>query len=106
MTTTDGYDQYFLSYSGISLPLNLVSPITPEALRNRNTYFGAKLDDRGRLVLIHKLVYGTVELSHRYGYAENGKLSWAEIQGTDEDGRKLYFDDSGRVIAEEDLETD
>ena len=102
--TNNQYDQYFLSYSGISLPLNLVSPITLEELENRNTYFGANVDEQGRLVLIHKLVYGDVELSHRYGYDAGGKLEWAEIHGIDEDGRKLFFDDSGKIIAEEELE--
>ena len=51
--------RYFLSYSGVSLPLRLVSPLAASELQNRNTYFRAVYDDADRLVA--KLVYGEVE---------------------------------------------
>lgn len=102
MTEPLEYDQYFLSYSGIDLPLNLVSPISKAELQNRNTYFGVNLDGQGRISLIHKRVYGDIELSHHYGYEKNGILQWATIHGSDGDGRKLYFDADGAIMAEED----
>ena len=40
MATTDHPDsdcRYFVSYSGVQLPLNLVQPLEPDGLRNRNT---------------------------------------------------------------------
>lgn len=40
--------KYYLSYSGVKLPLNMVSPIGSDALENRNAYFRAGFD-RSRL---------------------------------------------------------
>lgn len=98
------YDQRFLSYSGTGLPLNLVSPISEQEIENRNTWFGACVDDKGRIFLIHKLVYGSVELSHRYGYAPSGNLAWAEIRTMDDEARKLWFDEQGKVTRQEHLD--
>lgn len=97
------YDRYFLTYSGIKLPLNLTSPLQREEIENRNTYFGANLDSAGRVVLIHKVVYGAVDLEHKYRYHANGVLSTAEIldaSDSDEEVRTLQFDDSGCLIGQ------
>lgn len=98
------YDQFFLSYSGVALPLNLVSEITPDGVENRNTYFGACVDDAGRLTLIHKVVYGEVEMSHRYEYAPEGWLKRAEIINADDEGRRLLFDAEGKIVSQEDFD--
>ncbi len=97
------YDQYYLSYSGAALPLNLVSPLGAEDIENRNTYFGVNLDDHGRIELIHKRVYGDVELAHRYGYGDDNQLLWAEIFSVDEEGRRLSFDTAGRLVGDEEI---
>ena len=55
--------RYFLSYSGVSLPLRLVSPLAASELQNRNTYFRAVYDEADKLVSCEKLVYGEVELN-------------------------------------------
>ncbi len=44
------YDRYFLSYTGIKLPLKLTSPLERSEIENRNTYFGANFDTEDRLV--------------------------------------------------------
>lgn len=72
----------FISYSGIGLPLNLVNPL--ESTANRNTFFRAHYDADERMVLCEKVVYGEVEMTHRYTYYPDGVLQRAEI--TDEDG--------------------
>lgn len=71
--------KYFLSYTGVKLPLNLVSPVPIDALENRNTYFRAGYDSGGRLIFCEKLVYGEVELRHDYEYRPDGGLSRAVI---------------------------
>ena len=86
--------RYFVSYSGVKLPFNLVNPIEPEALSNRNTFIRAYFDEGGALQGFDKLVYGEVELSHRYDY-RNGVLRRAEIVMTDEEPVVLRFDESG-----------
>ena len=98
------YDQYFLSYSGAKLPLNLVGPLETAEVENRNTCFAANLDAAGRVNLIHKLVYGAVEMSHLYGYDGDGNLAWAEIRTIDDEARKLWFSPEGQVIRDEDLD--
>jgi hypothetical protein len=79
------YDQYFLSYTGLKLPLQLVSPLRPEDVENRNTFFGVRRDDPGRIVVIHKRVYGAIELEHLYEYHPGGALARATITNAIED---------------------
>jgi len=87
--------RFFVSYSGVKLPLNLVNPIAPEALSNRNTFIRAYYDKAGLLLRFEKIVYGEVELTHRYEYHRNGALSRAEIAMLDEDVVVLCFNESG-----------
>jgi hypothetical protein len=89
--------RYFLSYSGVKLPLNLVSPLGENELGNRNTYIRAAYDGLDRLVRCEKIVYGEVELKHEYEYDEEGVLRRAVIE-MDEDSAELLFDASGAQI--------
>ena len=84
--------RYFATYSGVRLPLRLVTPIEAAALSNRNTFIRARFDDAGRLLECEKLVYGEVELIHRYEYDADGVLRQAEITMLDEETRVLQFD--------------
>lgn len=98
MNDVRNYDRYYLSYSGITLPLKLVGELDPAEIENRNTFFGAELDSEGRQTLIHKVVYGEVELEHRYGYHDDGAISWAEILDEDGDVQRLNFAPDGKMI--------
>lgn len=100
------YHRYFLSYSGARLPLNLVSPIEPEDVQNRNTFFGARLDESGRICLIHKRVYGDIELAHEYAYHADGALKSADIFSIDDEGVRLTFDSKGNILERKTLPGD
>ncbi len=71
--------RYFVTYSGVKLPLRLVSPLQEADLENRNTYVRARFDDQDRLIAVEKLVYGEVELVHRYEYDQQGAMKAAHI---------------------------
>ncbi len=71
--------RHFVSYTGLALPFRLVGPIEEAELANRNTYICAWYDAADRLVGFDKLVYGEVELSHRYTYSEDGRLERTRI---------------------------
>ena len=43
-TQSTGTSRYFVSYSGIKLPLKLVNEITEASLNNRNTYYRGYFD--------------------------------------------------------------
>jgi hypothetical protein len=102
MDTEAGQEcRFFASYSGVKLPLRLVNAIEVEALSNRNTFIRAYFDGAGILKGFDKLVYGEVELAHRYAYHESGVLSRAEISMLDEEPVVLRFDGAGRQISEE-----
>ena len=90
--------RYFVSYSGVKLPFNLVNPIASDALANRNTFIRAYFDEDGILLGFDKVVYNEVELSHRYQYHHNGQLSHAEIVMLDEEPAALSFDESGASV--------
>ncbi len=75
---------YFLTYSGVGLPLRLVGQLEENELGHRNTYIRAHYDSEDRLIQCEKLVYGEVELTHRYLYAADGALRRAEITIDDE----------------------
>jgi hypothetical protein len=46
-----------------------------------------------------KVVYGEVELSHRYQYHGNGRLRRAEIVMLDEEPAALHFDEAGSQVS-------
>lgn len=87
--------RHFVSYTGVGLPLRLVNPIEAAALSNRNTFIRAYFDDQETLLGFDKLVYGEVELAHRYAYHPSGALRRADIVMLDEDAVTLHFDESG-----------
>ena len=90
--------RFFISYSGVKLPFHLVNPIAEEALSNRNTFIRAYFDESDLLTGFDKVVYGEVELAHRYAYDANGVLRRAEIAMLDEDVAILDFDAAGVLI--------
>jgi len=90
MSTTPSL-RYFLTYSGVSLPLRLTEELTPDTLRNRNTYFQAAYDSAGRMLWLEKMVYGEVEMRHDYEWSAAGQLSKAIIRTDDEEPQVREF---------------
>lgn len=87
--------RYFVSYTGIKLPLKLVNPLGEADLSNRNTFFRGYYDTQDRLVLCQKVVYGEIEMAHRYQYHDNGILARVEITDADAEVTVMYFDENG-----------
>lgn len=90
--------RFFVTYTGVTLPFNLVNAIDPESLTNRNTFIRAYFDKAGQLMGFHKVVYGEVELTHRYHYYDSGVLKRAEIVMLDEEPVLMQFDETGAQI--------
>jgi hypothetical protein len=90
--------RHYVTYSGVKLPLKLVNPLEDADIANRNTYFRAYFDGRDRMVLCEKVVYGEVELQHRYEYYDNGSLKQAEISEADDEPRVMRFDEQGQLL--------
>ncbi len=89
--------RYFLTCSGAKLPLRLVSPLEPDSVVNRNTYFSVRFDEQGRMVLCRKMVYGEIGLEHRYAYYDSGALRRAEID-TEDETCVVEFDEQGAIL--------
>jgi hypothetical protein len=100
MDNEQGAFKYFLTYSGVKLPLNLVSPLAADALGNRNTYIRASYDAADRLISCEKIVYGEVELRHDYQYGAQGHLARALIDMGGEE-TEMVFDSDGQTISAE-----
>ena len=83
--------RHFVTYSGVTLPLNLITPLGDDDLDQRITYFRGYYDERGRLVVVEKVVYGEVEFEHRYQYHDDGRIKSAELIEADEDPRVMQF---------------
>lgn len=96
--------RYFATYSGVKLPLRLVTPIEEASLANRNTFMRAFFDSAGRVVRCEKVVYGEVELSHCYEYHASGALKCAEVAMLDEDPARLKFPEEGTGSASPSVE--
>lgn len=92
--TADGTEKcrYFVTYSGVKLPLRLLNELEPEQLDNRNTYFRGYFDDQERLVKLQKIVYSEIELEHRYRYGSDGSLIQAEIIDVEGEVTAMTFD--------------
>jgi hypothetical protein len=89
----------FLTYSGVKLPLNLLTPLSAEELNHRNTFFRGYFDPAGRMVACHKVVYGEIEFEHRYTYHDSGKLRQAVIHVVaDEETTTLDYAADGETI--------
>ena len=84
-------ERYFVTYRGVKPPSTMVEPIEQAELRNRNTYVRAFYDKAGRLRGFQKLVYGEIDLAHRYFYDEAGALVRAEIEAADEEPVIMEF---------------
>lgn len=89
MTDTNTICRYFTTYSGVKLPFKLVSELEEHEIRNRNTFFQGYFDADGVLLSFQKMVYGEVELEHKYTYDADGNLKQAEI--TDADGEVSHL---------------
>lgn len=89
--------RYFVTYSGVKLPLKLCQPLEEAALSNRNTFFRAQFDAQERIAGFQKMVYGEVEMEHRYEYYENNALMKAEIVDAEGEVAVMHFDKSGTV---------
>lgn len=83
--------RYFVTYSGIGLPLRMVGSIDATQVANRNTFIRAWFDADDRLIGFDKLVYGEIELSHRYGFSPGGTLTQASITMCGDDPVELTF---------------
>jgi YD repeat-containing protein len=94
-----GRCRYFLTYSGVTLPLKLMTELEPAQLENRNTYFRGYFDGEDRLIGLQKLVYGEVEMEHRYAYHANGALRSVEIIDADGERNSMRFDEYGERLA-------
>jgi hypothetical protein len=100
MSDIAGDCRYFLTYTGVKLPFKLSSPLESGQIENRNTYFRGYFDDTDRLIGLQKLVYGEIELEHRYSFDDTGVLRRAEITDCDGELTILDFDESGQPISE------
>ena len=89
--------RYFVSYSGVKLPLKLVNEITEASLNNRNTYYRGYFDAADRMLLCQKVVYGEVESEHQYQYYDNGTIKHAQITEDDE-VREIHFNELGEMV--------
>lgn len=89
--------RYFLTYSGVKLPLTPVNELAADEINNRNTYLRTQFDESGRMVLCQKQVYGETEMEHRYSYHDNGQLKQAVISMAGEQ-RELCFDEQGKPL--------
>lgn len=97
MDTAHYTQRYFVSYSGIKLPLNMVNELFDADRDHRNTYFLAIYDGE-RLLRCEKRVYGEIELLHQYQYHANGNLQLAEITDADGEVSVLRFDELGQPL--------
>ncbi len=90
-----GATRFFVTYTGVKLPFKLVNELEAGEVENRNTFFRGYFDGQDRITGFDKLVYGDIELQHRYTYHDNGKLSTAEITDIDGETMMLVFDAQG-----------
>lgn len=76
--------RYYVTYSGIKLPLKLVNPLDENDLSFRDTFIRARFDAEDRILELEKLVHSEVQLRHCYAYSDSGALVRAEITVGDE----------------------
>jgi hypothetical protein len=93
--------RYFVSYTGVKLPVKMVNPLEEKDLSNRNTFIIAYFDKDERMVGFEKMVYAAIELSHFYDYYPDGAIKSAEIL-MDDVTTFIHYDEAGNMIASDD----
>jgi len=84
--------RHYVTYTGVKLPLKLVSPIEGETLDGRITYIRAYYDKENNLVGLEKVVYDEIEFEHRYTYYSDGRIKSAVLIEPDQSPRIMSFD--------------
>jgi hypothetical protein len=84
--------RHFVSYTGVSLPLKLITPLDDEGVDKRITYIRGYYNDQDQLMALEKVVYGEVEFEHRYQYHADGRIKSAELIEADEEPNIMLFD--------------
>jgi hypothetical protein len=84
--------RHYVSYSGVKLPLKLITPLDDDSLDRRITFFRGYYNTQEQLVAVEKVVYGEIEFEHRYDYYPDGRLKSAELREPEEAPRVLSFD--------------
>lgn len=84
--------RHYVSYSGVKLPLKLITPLDGESVDKRITFFRGYYNAQEQLVAVEKVVYGEIEFEHRYDYYPDGRLKSAELREPEEAPRVLSFD--------------
>ena len=87
----EGVCRYFTTYSGVKLPIKLMQPINVSATENRNTYFIGYFDQNERMTGFQKMVYGEIEMQHKYTFNQEGVLTQAEIMDAEQEVTVLNF---------------
>jgi len=87
-----GTCRYFVTYSGVKLPLRLLNELEAAQLNNRNTYFRGYFNDQERLIKLQKVVYSEIEMEHHYSYSNDGTLKHAEIIDAEGEVTVMTFD--------------
>ena len=95
MSKENNQYRYFLTYSGVELPLKLVSPIELNETENRNTYFRAYYDTANRMIHCQKIVYDEIEFEHNYEYYDEGMIRQAHIVDMDDEEKTIQFSQQG-----------
>jgi hypothetical protein len=90
--------RYFTSYTGVTLPLTLVTELDAGGVERRITCFRGYYDGHGQLIRVEKVVYGEIEFTHQYDYAADGSICKAVLTEDDEEPRTLVFDDQGAAV--------
>ena len=97
--------RHFVTYSGVSLPLKLTTPLEGADLAHRITFYRAHYDDAERLALVEKVVYGEIESTHHYTYYPSGVLQEARVcQIADEETTLMAYDETGALVSTTRLE--
>lgn len=90
--------RYFLSYTGVKLPLSLLQELHASQLQNRISYFKAIYNAEKQLITVQKMVYGEIEMQHRYQYRADGTLQQAEVVDVDGEATVMLFDGIGNPV--------
>jgi hypothetical protein len=87
--------RYFVSYSGVRLPFRFVTELSAAETENRNTYYKVDFNEADQVIGFDKMVYGEMEISHRYSYYPSGVLQQADVTShAENDTKVLPFPDA------------
>ncbi len=89
---------FYESFSGYSIPLNLINIIPEEEIHAKKSYYIGSYNELDQLLLVEKIDSSVVSFRHTYFYYTNGELRKRIVLNSDGNEFSHSYDENGNLL--------